>query len=572
MIDSEEPRKPQAASAEVETPALAIDARGFMQAEQLTAQHSLSGAELQKVFCRYKELESALEQTKIQLEEALKTSEMLKNVIVDVALDAVITIDDTDHIVEFNASAERIFGYQRAQVLGRSIVETIIPPEMRQQHLEGFQRLLSGAPSRILGRRVEVEGMHADGHNFPVELAVSEVRLHGRRLFTAYLRDLTEQKRTEVELAQHREERYQHEKLSAMGSLLAGVAHELNNPLSVVLGRSILLEMSAPDAETLEAAKEIYEATERCTRIIKTFLAMARKQKPEHASVQLNQVIESALTLVEYGLRTSGIQVKLELQPDLPALVADSAQLGQVVVNLVVNAQQALLESPEPRLLTITTRYMRAANKLRIEILDNGPGVPDAIRSRIFDPYYTTKPIGQGTGVGLSLSQGIIEAHGGQLTHESPANGGARFVITLPLTQAIVQEQPPQETVDEGAQGLTILVVDDENKVAKLIGDILKKAGHQVTLATSGNTALQFLEQQEYDLILSDVHMPDLNGLDFYNRLKSDYPHLCQRIAFITGDVLGTTVQRFLDDANCPWLSKPFTPAEILQLVGDIHR
>jgi two-component system NtrC family sensor kinase len=254
----------------------------------------------------------------------------------------------------------------------------------------------------------------------PAAITARRIVYEGVRATVGAIVDLTERKRIEAELARQREALYQSEKLSALGSLLAGMAHEINNPLSVVVGRAILLEEDAPDAATAAAVVKIRQAAERCTRIVKTFLAMARQQPPERVPVHLNELISAALELVSYGLRTAGITVRLDLASDLPTLLADAAQLQQVFSNLFVNAQQALLEVPEPRWLHVTTCWERQSHVVCITVTDNGPGVPAPIHSRIFDPFFTTKPLGVGTGVGLSLSHAIITAHGGSLIFDLP--------------------------------------------------------------------------------------------------------------------------------------------------------
>jgi two-component system NtrC family sensor kinase len=582
------------------TPLSTIAAQDFLGATHVTANRLLAGPELQKVFWHYKQLQQELarqqgfweatnttlvqaflqlraqertlhEQT-VQLAQAHATSEMLKAGVIDAVPDAIITINEASEIVEFNTGAVQLFGYQRADVLGRVVTDVLIPPHLRQSHQEGLQRYLATGESHILGRCIETEAMHADGHVFPVELTITEVRLATRRVFTAYIRDMTERQRTEAELARQREALYQSEKLSALGSLLAGVAHEINNPLSVVVGRAIMLEEEAPDSETAVAAGKIRQAAERCTRIVKTFLAMARQQQPEHAPVNLNTLITAALDLIGYGLRTTGITVRLDLAPDLPEVLADASQLHQVFTNLFVNAQQALLEVPEPRWLHIATRWECPARRLSVAITDNGPGVPEPIRWRIFDPFFTTKPMGVGTGVGLSLSHGIITAHGGTITLENPPEGGARFVITLPSAPAMVPSATDVPETGMPDVSHTILIVDDEPEVAAMLSDILRHAGHRTAVVHSGNAALAQLAATDYDLILSDLHMPDLNGLDLYRHVQTSHPHLLERLVFITGDVLGSTVRSFLAETGAPSLEKPVIPREVLSLVRRMLR
>lgn len=562
-----------------------ITAQTFFNAEQINADETLSGDELQQVFERFREMQQQLQLQQIaqqsvsdtfsaiqaELQEARNHSEMLRKTIVDVALDAVVTVNESGEVVEFNTSAERIFGHSRDTVIGQPMADIIVPQHLRDQHQQGMQRYLDSGESRILNQRIELEALHAEGHTFPVELTVSEVYFSDRQMFTAYLRDLSEIKQAEQEISRQREELYQREKLSALGSLLAGISHELNNPLSVVVGRSILMEMDVNDPALLDSVKEVREAAERCARIVKTFLAIARQQPPERGLTQLNDTIHAALKLIEYSLRTAGIEIILDLQPDLPEISADSDQLNQVFANLFINAQQALLECPEPRRLTIKTRSQADQQQLRVEISDNGPGIPESIRSRIFDPFFTTKPMGAGTGVGLSLSHGIITAHDGALTYQDADQGGACFIITLPVHRSEEDMKALATNTDRAAALLDILVVDDEPEVAEIIMEILQRAGHRIAVANSGNSALELIRQNQYDIVLSDLHMADLNGQDFYRRLKIDYPPLSERIAFITGDSLSAVVQRFLRESERPCLEKPFTPQELLQLVETIR-
>ena len=243
--------------------------------------------------------------------------------------------------------------------------------------------------------------------------------------------DITEKKRSAEELAQQREALYQREKLAALGSLLAGVAHELNNPLAVVVARAVLLEEQGDPSTRVKAAK-IRTAAERCARIVRTFLGMARQQPPERGPVVIDEVVTAVLDMTAYAMRTSGIEVKQDRSDDLPPILADADQLHQVLLNLLVNAQQALQDQPAPRRIALCTRYDRAANEVCITVSDNGPGIPEPLRARVFEPYFTTKPTGIGTGVGLAVSLGIVEAHGGKLTVESPPGGGAKFIMTLP--------------------------------------------------------------------------------------------------------------------------------------------
>jgi len=381
----------------------------------------------------------------------------------------------------------------------------------------------------------------------------------------------------------------QAEKLSAMGQLLAGVAHELNNPLSVVMGQALLLEENGEDVP-VRAAK-ITKAAERCVRIVRNFLALARERPPERARTRLNRVLAEALELLGYELRTGGIEVRQELAPDLPVLWADPHQLHQVVVNLLVNAQHAMAGIKSPRVLTLSTSASPDRQRVALMIEDTGPGMSAEIRARIFEPFFTTKPVGQGTGLGLSLSAGIVESHGGTIAVESDAGKGARFRIELPVVA------PPTDRLDgrsaepsvehAGAQGDAggtdtpagrsrprILVVDDEPDVAELVADLLRRDGYDVDVVHDGVEGLEQLDRVRYDAIICDTKMPVLDGPGFYQALVGRHPELVRRIAFVTGDVLNADKRAFLESVGVPNIAKPFDLEDVRrvvrQLVGEV--
>ncbi|MBW7850966.1 MAG: response regulator [Rhodospirillales bacterium] len=397
---------------------------------------------------------------------------------------------------------------------------------------------------------------------------MTEVPLSSGRVFTAYLRDLTETKRAEREIARQREQLYHSEKLTALGSLLAGVAHELNNPLSVVVGQATLLEETAPDPRTAARGQKIRAAADRCAKIVKTFLAMARRRQPERAAVDLNEVVRSALELVGYGLHTADIKVELDLAEGIPDIWADPDQLNQVMTNLLVNAQHALLDVAEPRRLKVTTSADPSAGHLRVVVSDNGPGVPPEMRSRIFEPFFTTKPMGIGTGVGLSVCHGVVEAHGGTVSVEDEPGGGARFVVTLPLVAPPVCAEGEVDT-PSASGGRRLLIVDDEPEIAQVLAEILSSAGHVVDVVDSGQAALDRLGDTDYDLIVSDIRMPNLDGPGLYRALLRKRPDLAARTIFITGDTLGTTAAGFLRQTRRPCIEKPFDAAEVRRVIEE---
>jgi CheY-like chemotaxis protein len=357
-----------------------------------------------------------------------------------------------------------------------------------------------------------------------------------------------------------------------MGSLLAGVAHELNNPLTVILGQTELLLGSCPQGPIAERADRLYKAAERCARIVKNFLALARQHPPERQQVQLNQVAREAVELLAYLLRVDNVEIIWDLTDQLPQIWADSHMLYQVVTNLIANAQQAMHNDPSHRRLTITTRVEASSESVILMVADTGPGIPAEIQPRIFEPFFTTKPPGQGTGLGLSLCQGIIGSHGGTMSVESQPGRGATFIVELPVgthptENAIPSHAPVRRPLVKQKQ---ILIVDDETEVLGILAELLSIDGHLVDIATTGAMALDKLQKHPYDLILSDLRMPELDGAAFYRELQHHYPALCQRVIFLTGDSLSPESRMFLEQTAVPTLGKPLTVMELRNAVQQL--
>ena len=293
------------------------------------------------------------------------------------------------------------------------------------------------------------------------------------------------------------------------------------------------------------------------------FLAMARQSSPARSQVNLNEIVQSALDITGYALKSADIDVACELAKDLPPVWADSDQLNQVAMNLIVNAEQAMAEKIGKRELHIVSETDEASSLVRLRIADNGPGIEAGARSRIFEPFFTTKGTGVGTGIGLTVSRGIIEAHDGSIEVESDPADGTPFTIVLPRSQHEHEETATVAPAETSAASCSVLVVDDEPEVAEVLADILTLDGHEVETAPSGNSALRILAEREFDVILTDMRMPDVDGPGLYTRIKNAYPHLVERIVFITGDALGPSIRSFLDQTGLPHLEKPVTPDEM---------
>ena len=502
------------------------------------------------------------------LQRRERAHEAFKSAMVDHAPTAIVTTSGEGRIVDFNPAAEGMFGVSRAQVLGRDLAEVILPPS----HRDDLKRLATvGDPVRNAGW--ETVGRHASGHEFPIQLLAFQVQIDGEPFDTAFISDLSAQHEAARQIDGQRDALRQSEKLSAMGTLLAGVAHELNNPLAIVMGRASLLEEKA-EGSVLEAdARRIREAAERCGRIVRTFLNMARQKPPSRSVVQLGDIVRAAADMLGYTLRSHGIQVDLQLAEGMPEVRADADQLGQVVLNLMVNAQQAMtaVAWPGPHVLTLATgvEASRPGREPRVwlRVADTGPGVPVAVRERLFEPFFTTKDAGFGTGLGLSVSRSIVREHGGELMLET-RDSGASFRMSLPIsgeagTDSVVL---PADT-GSGDLHSRILVVDDEAEIADLLRDVLESAGYEVVTAESGAVALELLAEARFDAIVSDVRMPDLDGAALWRAVCERQPHLARRTLFVTGDTLSLQARQVLEESGCASLDKPFAKADLLAAV-----
>jgi signal transduction histidine kinase/ActR/RegA family two-component response regulator len=380
---------------------------------------------------------------------------------------------------------------------------------------------------------------------------------------------LEQLRRNEVEIQTHQAALIQSEKLAAMGSLLAGVAHELNNPLFVVSGRTKMLEAAVEGTPYLAAAQKIRGAADRCVRIVKTFLAMARCDMPQHRHIRIDEIISSCLDVLDYTLQAAGVRVEIENDPPVPPVLGDFDQLHQVLMNLLLNAQQAMAESPAPRMLYVRLRRRHESRQVEIRVSDSGPGIPAAIRDRIFDPYFTTKPEGLGTGVGLAVCLGIVQAHNGTLVLEETAGPGATFVVVLPEAKDVDSADDETGDLAIGA-ALRVLVVDDEAEVRDTLRDMLEVAGHAAVACDGGDHALALLAQQRFDAVVIDLLMPGMDGAQLYRVIEARWPSLAPRVVFMTGDALNDVNTRFLAQTAQPRVEKPFTPADVATVISRV--
>ena len=376
----------------------------------------------------------------------------------------------------------------------------------------------------------------------------------------------------QIKLRQTEEQLLQADKLSAIGQLISGVAHELNNPLSGVMGFTQLLQASETNPKAQKNLERIYNEAVRCQRIVNNLLTFARRHRPEKRAHVLNDVIEEVLDLRAYQLAVDDVEVVRRYQGDLPATQLDSHQLQQVILNLVNNAHQAMsATSGRKRQLTIVTE-MRDG-RVRASFTDTGNGIPKERMARIFEPFFTTKEPGKGTGIGLSVSLGIVKDHQGTMSVDSVVGEGTTFQFDLPVIEGAAPEAhtpPPAPKASAPAVSLRVLVVDDEAILTELLTDLLKSVGHEVEHARDGRVALRMAQQGGFDVILSDLKMPGLDGQGLYEALCQERPEMKNRFIFTTGDVVNPDVRSFFQRTGCAYLSKPFKLEAVLQVVDQV--
>jgi PAS domain S-box-containing protein len=519
--------------------------------------------------------ESAERRGRLRAEEALERERRLLKAVLD-SVDAAIMACDSEGVLTLvNRSAREWHGLDGHADLQESARyydalsadgQTRLRPEETplRRALQG--EVVRGVEMTIAGSSNSTRRLLASGQ--PI------LDAEGRRVGAVLaMHDVSDMKTAEEQLRRQREALYQSEKLAAMGTLLASVAHELNNPLSVVRGQANLLRRDAAGGPLVVRTEKIEKAAERCARIVANFLALARQRPPERQRVALRTVVEAAVELLSYSLQLDRVEVRLELADDVPLIEADGHQLQQVLINLITNAHHALRETSAPRRITVRTRLDAVRSRVVLEVSDSGPGVPAELRQRIFDPFFTTKPADRGTGLGLSMCQEIVQAHGGTIGVGGHEGGGAVFWIEIPVSNVPLSapERPEQPSPPVGVlAGRSILVVDDEPDVAEVLAESLRTEGHSVDVALGGVAGLARLAQGRYDLVFTDIKMPDLDGKRLFREAAGLDPTLPQRFVFTTGDGLSAETQGFFEATRRPILRKPYDLAEVHHVVASV--
>jgi two-component system NtrC family sensor kinase len=371
--------------------------------------------------------------------------------------------------------------------------------------------------------------------------------------------------RGQTRLAQER--LLQSEKMSSVGQLVSGVAHELNNPLTGIMGFAQLLLLRELDETVRHQVETIYAEAERASKIVSNLLTFARRRRAQKDPSNLNTLIERVLELRNYDLRVRNINTEMEFDPALPDTMVDANQLQQVFFNIINNAEQAMKSDDEG---TLRIRTRNNARTITVSFTDSGPGMTAEVIRRIFDPFFTTKDAGEGTGLGLTICYNIIEEHNGRIWAESTAGQGTTFFIELPIVGGSSAPAPKPEA--ELAHAVTaerkrILVVDDEDSIQKLLTGVLEMDGHEVIVAKNGREALDVVRRGGVDLVITDMKMPVMGGAELYTNLRDAKDPLASRVIFITGDTVAPDTRRFLQGVDNTVLNKPFRLRDVREAV-----
>ncbi|MGH7420885.1 MAG: PAS domain S-box protein, partial [Candidatus Rokuibacteriota bacterium] len=514
-------------------------------------------------------------------EAVLRESEARHRAVLASAMDAFVSMDHSGRVTEFNPAAERMFGHSRAAVLGQELAETIIPPAFREAHRRGLARYLSTGQSSLLGGRIEVTALRADGSEFPVELTVTRAGTEEPPAFNAYVRDLTAQKRAEAARASLETQLQQAQKMEAVGRLAGGVAHDFNNLLTVITGRGHMLLSRLKPGEPMHRDVELIQKTsQRAVALTSQLLAFSRKQVVQPRVLELGPLVADLAPMLQ---RMIGEDMELVVEPVQGSgrVRVDPSQMQQVLMNLAVNARDAMPGGGRVRVSIREVEVDEAAALhqtnlppgpyVTLAVSDTGTGMSAETAEHIFEPFFTTKEQGKGTGLGLSTVYGIVEQSRGHIAVRSEPGRGTTFVIHLPRVE---EPLAPGRPADPGRRlrttSRTVLVVDDEPEVLGLATEILKRVGYSVLEAPDGATALEVAQRNEGEihLLVTDMVMPGMSGRDLADRLRARRTAL--PVLYISGYVQDASARAALASERSAFVAKPFTPELLIDRVREL--
>ena len=483
------------------------------------------------------------------------------------------TIDanGSGHTVAANPYLKLMFGYEPdvdETTIHPFDPERFVDPDSRKPFIEELGRNGAVTDYLLRLRRKDESALWVE-----VTAHLDDAESDGTRRIDALLRDVSERRKLEDQGRDMYHQLLQAEKLASLGQTVSGVAHELNNPLATILTWSERLAGRQLDSITKRGIETILGESERAAKIVRNLLTFSRKRHTTRSMLDVNQVVRETLALRAYDQRVSNVTAVDGLSAGLPQVFADPHHIKQVLLNLIINAEQSMLTTNGRGTLILRSWHDPQRDVVVLEIKDDGPGVPEDVQSKIFDPFFTTKSVGKGTGLGLTVAHALVQDHGGKIRLESEPGHGASFFIDFPTGDGLLQpptaSPAPPVTPTVGA-GAPVLVVDDEPALAEAVADALTDAGFRVDRASDGQEALERIQEHAYDLIVCDLKMPRVDGPTFYRTLVKTMPSLKHRVIFMTGDVAGTDAEPFLEESGCRWLAKPFRLGDLLSVAREI--
>ena len=483
----------------------------------------------------------------------------------DAMQDCVSVHDPTGRVIRANVALARRLGTIPQRVIGRYCSEIYASSGSNPSPCRHTGSLKSEA--------LIVEEMALPHMEGIFQISVSPWYDKNNRLLGSIhvAKDISNEKQLQQQLIQS-------EKLSAIGELISGIAHELNNPLTGVMGYSQLLQLRKDlDDRAKDNLLKINNLALRCQKIVQNLLSFARKQKPERTLSDINDILEKTVELRSYELQVNNIELTRELDRNLPKTIADAHQLQQVFLNILTNAEQAMLEAHGKGRLTIRTRSAAQNSRIIVEVIDDGPGIAENYLTRIFDPFFTTKEVGKGTGLGLSLSYGMIKEHGGNIYARSRLGEGATFVVELPIISHLQDDagmapelMPQALQFEKLVRGKRLLVVDDEKYILDFFLEVFHALPMNVDTANNGRAAMHKMQEQNYDLIITDFKMPQMSGRDLFHWIKENRPQLANRVVFVTGDTVSIETRSFFENNKNHFLAKPFKIEEVKEVIQQV--
>ena len=500
-------------------------------------------------------------------EETLRQSEERYRTVLEDVEKGYYEVDLTGNITFVNDSICRMLGYSSEEVIGTNYRRYAYDEDNARKIYKCTNSVYrKGRPAKWFSWEYAAK----NGEKRFIEASIAP-RFDGQGEiigFRGILNDVTERKAMEQQVLLTN-------KLASIGELASGVAHELNNPLTTVMGYAQLLIESKDVPEHIKSdLDKVYQESQRAAKIVQNLLSFARRRRPEKTFFDINNLVQKTLDLRSYELKVSNISVYVNLKPDIPEIKADYNQIQQIILNILINAEQALAEVKRRGKITVTTGAVK--DRIRIRISDNGPGISKSNIDRIFDPFFTTKEVGKGTGLGLSVCLGIVTAHGGNLYVESEKSKGAAFIIELPISVAEEIDAEEEIVVAENSHrhrrktSYSILIVDDEPGIRDILTRILSEIGYRTEGASDARSALTKIAENGYDLCIIDLKMPRISGRRLYEIIAERHPSAAEKVIFITGDTITPATQKFLDSTERPYLTKPFNPRVVVELVEEI--